>query len=221
MNLNFERGFCFFNHVAIAAKNAIKNYKMKKILILDFDIHHGNGTEDIFYESNEVLFISIHSYGKFYPGSGNSKDIGKNEGKGFNVNIPLPGDGYGNVEYLMIFNEIIIPILKEFKHDLIIISGGFDAVQGDLLGRNQLSPKFYGEMIQIFKDNSTSKIMLVLEGGYNIGETNKCLFEVTKVLLQDFEFKETKTLKSLKEKEMKKIIDSIKMNQKEYWKCFQ
>eukprot|EP01080_Neovahlkampfia_damariscottae_P003522 gene3522-6169_t len=181
-------GFCFFNHVAVAARNAIQNYNMKKVLIFDWDIHHGNGTEEIFYESNDVLFFSIHSYGKFYPGSGNTKDIGNQNGKGFNVNIPLEGSGYGDTEYLMVMKEIVIPILKEFNPDIVIISGGFDAVKGDLLGRNCLSPKFYGQMTQLFKDNSNGKIMLVLEGGYNIGETNKCLFECTKALLQNSKF---------------------------------
>jgi histone deacetylase 6 len=109
---------------------------LKKILIFDWDIHHGNGTEEIFYENDQVLFISIHSFGKFYPGSGESKNIGKNKGEGFNINVPLEGDGYGDEEYLLILENIVIPVLKEFSPDLVLISAGFDAVKGDLLGKN-------------------------------------------------------------------------------------
>jgi histone deacetylase 6 len=133
---NSIRGFCFFNNVAIAAQISIQKYKLKKVLIFDWDIHHGNGTEEIFYENDQVLFISIHSYGKFYPGSGESKNIGKNKGEGFNINVPLEGDGYGDEEYLLILEKIVIPVLKEFYPEIILISAGFDAVKGDLLGKN-------------------------------------------------------------------------------------
>ena len=126
-------GFCLFNNVAVAA-NVIKNKYNSRILIVDWDVHHGNGTQNMFYESNQILYFSIHRSddGAFYPGTGMIDEFGDKDGLGFNVNVPLPGPYLGDAEYVSVWDKILIPIAKEFKPDLIFISAGFDAALGVL-----------------------------------------------------------------------------------------
>ncbi|XP_064616898.1 uncharacterized protein LOC135480900 [Liolophura sinensis] len=141
-----NQGFCFFNNIAIAARYIQSKYRhlVKKILILDWDVHHGNGTQQEFYENDDVMFISIHRFdqAKFYPSLRESgvTSVGKGIGEGFNINIPWNGDKMGNAEYLAAFNQIVVPVAKAFQADILLVSAGFDAAEGDLLGEYHLTP---------------------------------------------------------------------------------
>ncbi len=166
---NRVMGFCLFNNIAIGAKYALENYKLKRIAIIDWDVHHGNGTQEIFYDSSKVLFISLHQY-PFYPGTGSAHEIGKNAGKGFTINFPLPSGTDGNI-YLKIFHEKILPKLIEFDPQLLMLSAGFDAHQDDPLANMNLSEEDYYQMTKLlssFARRSDIPIISVLEGGYNL-----------------------------------------------------
>lgn len=180
------QGFCFLNNVAIAAKYAREKYNVQRILIVDFDIHHGNGTQDIYYNSNEVLYISIHRFdnGNFYPfkPSAGAKFVGHGPGEGFNVNIPFSNEPMGNSEYLAAFLNIILPIGYAFKPELVIVSAGFDAGINDPLGGYNVTPEMYGQFIYLLKPLANGKIIVALEGGYNVNTTGYGMLMCIKAL---------------------------------------
>ncbi len=163
---NKAMGFCIFNNVAVGAKYLIKKYKLKKIAIIDFDVHHGNGTQDIFYDNDQVLYISTHQY-PFYPGSGSSHEKGK-----FNniFNIPLVA-GTTSEEYLNAY-ERVLKKLKQFKPNFILFSAGFDSHKDDPLAQLQLvSSDFYTltkRTLEISKNLCDGKVVSILEGGYDL-----------------------------------------------------
>lgn len=161
-------GFCLFNNAAIAARYAQVKYNVENILIIDWDVHHGNGTQDIFYNDPTVFYFSIHQY-PFYPGTGAYSEIGEGKGKGKNLNIPLPAGTPAKL-HREAFSAALRTIKKLFIPDFIIISAGFDARLGDPLGHLQLSGKDYAEMteevMEFAEQTSSKKIVSVLEGGY-------------------------------------------------------
>lgn len=160
---NKSMGFCIFNNVAIAANMLSKNGL--KILIFDHDVHHGNGTQDIFYSRDDVMYQSIH-LSPHYPGTGNIKEVGIGNGQGYTINAPLPINT-GEQSIKTIIKTIMIPIAKQFSPDIIFISAGFDSHHLDLLGGLKISLNFYGEIIKMFK-SVNKKIVCSLEGGYNL-----------------------------------------------------
>lgn len=163
-------GFCIFNNVAIGAKYIQKKYGITRVLIIDWDVHHGNGTEEIFYEDDTVLYISLHQY-PHYPGTGSSSDIGRGKGRGFNLNIPMEA-GSGDNEYIKAFEEIIVPRARDFKPEFILISAGFDGHRDDPLSATNLTESGYRAMTDITCEIATSyannRLVSVLEGGYNL-----------------------------------------------------
>ena len=142
-------GFCLFNNIAIAAKYAVVEYKLERIAIIDFDVHHGNGTQATFYDSPQVLYISTHEY-PFYPGTGDIDETGTGEGKGTTVNIPLPA-GCGDAEYLDVFEQIIAPATKRFRPQLVLVSAGYDNHWADGMALMQLSTAGFAQMVGIIK----------------------------------------------------------------------
>jgi len=185
-------GFCFYNNVAIGARYAIKQHNLKRIAIIDWDVHHGNGTQNIFYDTNEVLFVSLHRYDKglFYPFvKGNYTEIGVNEGRGFNINIPFNSKTFkensiiGDEEYIYAFNTIVFPILKEYNPELIIVSCGFDAAKGDPLGKMSLTSFGYSYLINGLKEIVKERIVVVLEGGYNLKSLSVCSEAIVRTLI--------------------------------------
>ncbi|MDW7976872.1 MAG: histone deacetylase [Leptospiraceae bacterium] len=162
-------GFCLFNNVAITARYALSK-GLKKIVILDWDVHHGNGTQDEFYQEKEVLFISIHQF-PFYPGTGAIDEIGEGEGKGFTLNVPMPRSS-GDSEYKKAFEDRILPKIVEYEPELILISAGFDAHKMDPLGGMELSSKMYEWMtekiVKIANECCGGKVISYLEGGYSL-----------------------------------------------------
>ncbi|MFH1478171.1 MAG: histone deacetylase [Candidatus Omnitrophota bacterium] len=163
-------GFCLFNNVAIGAKYLIEYHKVQRVLIVDFDVHHGNGTEEVFYNNDNVFYISLHEY-PHYPGTGSESDVGEGKGKGFNLNIPMKA-GAGDKEYLEAFKEKIIPRVNDFKPEFILISAGFDGHKDDPLSSTTLTGSGYYEITSILMElaekYSNNKLVSVLEGGYNL-----------------------------------------------------
>ncbi|RDB24986.1 Histone deacetylase clr3 [Hypsizygus marmoreus] len=180
-------GFCFFNNVAVAARVVQQLTPIKKILILDWDVHHGNGTQRAFNDDPSVLYISLHRYeqGTFYPCGpfGGLQSCGEGEGLGYSVNIPWPERGMTDADYILAFQKIVMPIAMEFSPDLVIISAGFDAAAGDDLGECFVSPAGYAHMTHMLSGLAGGKLVVALEGGYNIDSISRSALAVTKVLL--------------------------------------
>lgn len=184
-------GFCLFANVAIASQVMLQNYpeQVKKILIFDWDVHHGNGTQRAFLCDDRVLYISIHRYdkGTFYPGTtfGGIHIVGEGVGEGFTVNIPWPCGGMGDGDYLTAFHKIIMPIASEFDPDLVIVSAGFDAAHGDPIGGCHVTPEGYQHMLTYLMSLAEGKTVVCLEGGYNLDAISRSALAITKVLLGD------------------------------------
>ena len=163
-------GFCLFNNVAIGARYAQKHHKIGRVAIVDWDVHHGNGTQGIFYEDSSVLYISLHQY-PFYPGTGAESERGRGKGEGFTLNCPMKA-GSGEKEYLQAFRESILPALHGFKPELLMISAGFDAHTDDPLAGIELTEESFSAMTKMLMDVADKycggRIVSVLEGGYDL-----------------------------------------------------
>ncbi|OCF43376.1 histone deacetylase 6/10 [Kwoniella heveanensis CBS 569] len=180
-------GFCFFNNVAVAAREVQRLGLAKKVLILDWDVHHGNGTQRAFWDDPNVLYMSLHRHdgGRFYPTSdfGALDMVGSGEGEGKSVNVPWPGPGFGDADYIYAFQRILMPIAYEFAPDLVIISAGFDAADGDHLGGCHVTPAAYGHMTHMLSALAGGKLVVALEGGYNLRAISDSALAVAHVLL--------------------------------------
>jgi acetoin utilization deacetylase AcuC-like enzyme len=168
-----SEGFCLLNNVAVAAKVATTLWGLERVAILDWDIHHGNGTEDIFYDDPNVLVINMHRFDnhQFYPGTGSPDRIGVGEGKGFNINIGWQSGGEGGLsdsDYLAAMRVIVLPIIEQFKPSLLFISAGFDAAMGDPLGQCRVTCAGYAQMTQLLSSACNGRVVVVIEGGYNL-----------------------------------------------------
>ena len=163
-------GFCLFNNVAIAAKYALARYELERILIIDFDVHHGNGTQETFYDNPQVLYVSTHQY-PFYPGTGNIDETGSGSAKGTTINIPLPA-GCGDGEYEQVFAQIIAPASKRFKPRLILVSAGYDLHWADGLALMQVTVSGFAQVVKVIKELAdelcNGRLVFSLEGGYNL-----------------------------------------------------
>ena len=157
-------GFCLLNNVAIGARFAQEHLAISRVAILDWDVHHGNGTQHIFEEDPTVFYISLHQY-PFYPGTGSRSETGRGSGKGFTLNIPLAA-GSGDREYTEAFDREILPALDRFKPELLLISAGFDAHRDDPLGGMELTEASFAKMTESVRD--VAPIVSVLEGGYDL-----------------------------------------------------
>ena len=177
-------GFCFFNNVAIAAQHAARKYHKERTLIIDFDVHHGNGTQNAFYNSANVLYISIHQ-SPHYPGTGSFVEVGKKEGEGFTVNIPAPA-GLGDSEYLSLFRQVVVPIGLQFDPELILVSAGFDAHRDDPLGGMTLTRNGFAAMAQqimeLAEQTCKGKTVFALEGGYALVALEQSIVAVLEVM---------------------------------------
>jgi acetoin utilization deacetylase AcuC-like enzyme len=163
-------GFCLFNNVAVAAAHAISGCGVERVLVLDWDVHHGNGTEAIFYASAEVLYTSIHQ-SPLYPGTGAAGDVGTGEGEGFTVNLPVP-PGSGPDEFLALVQLVVAPIAREWRPELICISAGYDAHRDDPLANCELDEAAYADMAATMRELGAevdAPILVCLEGGYALG----------------------------------------------------
>jgi acetoin utilization deacetylase AcuC-like enzyme len=162
-------GFCLFNNVAVAARRALDRWDAGRVLILDWDVHHGNGTNDIFHADPRVLFVSIHE-SPLYPGTGPSSDIGSGPGEGYTVNLPVPG-GTGDPAWCSLVEHVAVPLGLEYHPDLVLVSAGYDAHVRDPLGGCQVTREGFAQMtasVRALADDLDVPVGIVLEGGYDL-----------------------------------------------------
>lgn len=182
---NAGMGFCLLNNISLAAQYLIQYHHTQRLAILDFDLHHGNGTQDIFWKRQDVFYFSTHQ-SPLYPGSGSLYEIGMGEGEGYTANFPLP-PGSGDEAFQTILMEIIIPLLDRYRPEILLISYGFDAHWRDPLGHLQLSARVYGDLIrklcQWADSNYQGKVAIFLEGGYDLDAAQVCSLAVVLALL--------------------------------------
>ena len=185
-------GFCFLNNVLIAARDLQKNHGVKKILILDWDVHHGDSTQKLCYEDKGILYMSVHLFynGIFYPGeSGDVNNLGKGEGLGYNLNFPLNPIDYqylGDPSYIYMFERVLFPVIKEYAPDFILISCGFDCLYEDPIGALNVTRDALSFMLFKLKNLIQSKVVVALEGGYNLDQISSASECLLRVLMGEF-----------------------------------
>ena len=181
-------GFCLFNNIAILARYLQNTYNLNKIAIIDWDVHHGNGTQHLFEDDPSVLYISSHQY-PFYPGTGSYSETGIGAGTGYTLNCPLTA-GATDQDYELIFMEKILPKIDAYKPEFILISAGFDAHYSDPLGSINLSTEFFAWMTERIMEKANqyceNRVISLLEGGYNLNTLPQCIGEHLKVLSQQY-----------------------------------
>jgi acetoin utilization deacetylase AcuC-like enzyme len=179
-------GFCLFNNIAIAATHARAAHGKQRVVIIDWDVHHGNGTESIFYDTDDVLFFSVHQ-APLYPGTGESRASGTGAGLGYTVNVPLQA-GAGDGDYLRVFREIILPIAEQYEPDIVLVSAGFDAHRDDPLGGMELTEAGFATLCALVRGLAAARkcpLMLSLEGGYDLAGLAKSVHACIDVLTGD------------------------------------
>jgi acetoin utilization deacetylase AcuC-like enzyme len=181
-------GFCLFNNVAVAAAHLRAAHGLERVLIVDWDVHHGNGTQHAFYRDPGVLFVSSHQY-PFYPGTGAAKEVGIGEGEGFTLNLPFPA-GYGDPEYLQAFLDIVEPVARRFSPQFILISAGFDAHRRDPLAGMEVSEEGFATLARLLlrtsRDVCGDRVVAVLEGGYDLEGLRRSVAAVLREMTGDY-----------------------------------
>lgn len=213
-------GFCLFDNLAIGARFAQKNMGVKKILIIDWDVHHGNGLSDTFYDDPTVLYISLHQY-PHYPGTGWVTEIGTGEGVGYNINFPFPA-GTSGPSYHRAFDEVIVPLAQAYKPDLLMIAAGFDAHYYDPISSINLTAEDYASMTEKIKKISDNlclgRIIASLEGGYGLSSLAKSAWAtIDRMMGKNSEIDEIKEF-SPSPSESDIIIERVKSTLSSYWK---
>uniref|UniRef100_A0A8C1XDG0 Histone deacetylase n=1 Tax=Cyprinus carpio TaxID=7962 RepID=A0A8C1XDG0_CYPCA len=222
-------GFCYFNSVAIAAKLLQQRLNVSKILIVDWDVHHGNGTQQAFYDDPRVLYISLHRYddGNFFPGSGAPEEVGSGPGVSFNVNMAFTGGldpPMGDAEYLAAFRTVVMPIASEFAPDLVLVSAGFDAVEGHPppLGGYKLTSRCLGHLTKQLMGLAGGRVVLALEGGHDLraicDASEAC---VSALLGIEIEPLSADVLKQRPNENAVRSIEKVLENHSQYWRCVQ
>jgi len=216
-------GFCIFNNVALAAKHLIDEFLLKRILILDVDAHHGDGTQEIFYDTDEVLYISLHEDPSEFPESGFIHEVGKGKGTGYTVNIPLPF-GTSDSAYWKAVKSIVIPIIRRYSPRFILVSAGFDGYFRDALSELSLSAYIYLKVFQVMIDSahifSRDKLVAILEGGYR----SRFLRNIIPAIISRMAGVEAKIrddrppFNMEAQKMAEKVIEEVRETQSRFWK---
>lgn len=204
-------GFCLLGNTAIGARYAQRNFDIQRVMIVDFDVHHGNGTQDMFYDDETVLFISTHQY-PYYPGTGGLDETGMGRGEGYTINIPLPA-GHGDHSYAILFEQVIWRAARRFEPDLILVSAGFDAHWVDPLASMRLSLQGYAhltrELIRMAEELCAGKIVFVMEGGYDLGALSHGMVNIAHALLGDDTVSDPYGLTNHTEPEINGLLEEI------------
>lgn len=178
-------GFCLFNNVAVAAEGLIRKYGLNRVAVVDYDVHHGNATQHMFYDRSDVFYASTHRY-PFYPGTGAAEETGTGPGLGFTLNCPMAA-GWGDEEYRRVFNERLIPALREYRPEFILVSAGFDAHRRDPLGGMKVSEQGFawmsGELEKVAREFCRGRTVYTLEGGYDLEGLSKSVQGVLELLM--------------------------------------
>ncbi len=202
-------GFCIFNNIAVAASNLINEGLARRILIIDWDIHHGNGTQHIFYDRDDIIYFSTHLY-PYYPGTGYFDETGEDKGKDFTINVPLTSHKTDD-DFLYIFKELLIPVCERFRPDIILISAGYDIYYRDPLGSMKVTEEGFYRITEFFKylahTYCNNRLSLFLEGGYNTEGLAKSVYRTLESLLND----KTELIQTGKpSEEIREILNRVK-----------
>ncbi|UCD84250.1 MAG: histone deacetylase [Deltaproteobacteria bacterium] len=215
---NRAMGFCLFNNIAIGARWALRKASRQRILIVDWDLHHGNGTQNSFYDDPQVLYFSTHQF-PYYPGTGDIDETGTGKGEGFTVNVTLPV-GQGDAEYQTIFKQLLEPIALEFKPEMVLISAGFDIYYGDPLGGMRVTPEGFSELTRILMEIADEccegRVVIALEGGYDLEGLRDSVRMVLKALRGELGDIADRTEQC--NQVTRRIIEGVSEIQKNYWK---
>jgi acetoin utilization deacetylase AcuC-like enzyme len=218
-------GFCIFNNVAIAAKYLLKRFKLYRILILDIDAHHGNGTQEIFYETNKVLYISLHQDPRAFPGTGFIDEVGKGNGLGYTVNIPFPFRT-GDRIYSKAMKEIVEPVVRQYRPQFMLVSAGLDGHYADPVGSLSLSALCYQEifetMVNLASETCDGRLVSVLEGGYGLKFVPKIAAAAIAKMSRTLYVINDKAPATDKRRrrEGQKVIKDVKEVQKAFWNIY-
>jgi acetoin utilization deacetylase AcuC-like enzyme len=216
-------GFCIFNNVAIAARYLLERVGLKRILVLDIDAHHGNGTQEIFYETSKVLYVSVHQDPCLFPGTGFIGEVGKGEGEGYKVNVPLPF-GTEDQVYLRALKEIAVPIARQYKPQFVLVSAGLDGHYTDPVGNLSLTTRCYETIFQMIVDVASEtcegKLVAVLEGGYSLRAVGKiAATAIARMSGTAYAANDTVPVASGKTRMLgESIIEDAKKVQRSFWK---
>lgn len=205
-------GFCLFNNVAVAARYALQEKGLERVLIVDFDVHHGNGTQEAFYDESCVLYFSTHQY-PHYPGTGHWREMGRGEGEGYTANVPLPG-GVGDKGFSLIFDEFLYPLAERYQPQLIMVSAGYDAHWADPLAAMHLSLTGYANLTRTLKtladELCEGRLVFTLEGGYHLDVLSYAVLNTFHVLLGDEEVVDPLGPAPRPERDVSGLIDQLK-----------
>jgi len=208
-------GFCLFNTIAIGAEHVRRRYGAERVLIMDWDVHHGNGTQEVFYRDPSVLYLSTHQY-PYYPGTGADDEVGAGAGEGFTVNIPLPA-GCGDEEYLRLFRDIVAPTAAKFAPDWILVSAGFDPHQRDPLGGMNVTEQGFASMasllVQLAERHAEGRIAFLLEGGYDL----QALKNSVAAVLRSIEEPRAADLGHVRGASIEPLVRRVMSIQEKYW----
>lgn len=219
---DYPMGFCVFNNIAVAASHLLENFGLDRVLILDVDTHHGNGTQEIFYRNDRVLYVSLHEDPSEFPLTGFAEEVGKDKGLGYTVNVPFPY-GTGDRIYLRAFNQIVAPIINQYRPQFILVSTGFDAHYTDPVGNLSLSALSYAKIFDIVLESATKfcqgKLVAVLEGGYSLRFLGKMACAVTAKMAEiPYCIKNKPRCANLQiQRKGEKTIEQVKKTQSSFW----
>ena len=210
---NRAMGFCLFNSAAIGAQYLREKFGLKRVLVMDWDLHHGNGTQHCFYNDPGVLYVSTHQY-PYYPGTGAAEDVGQGSGAGYTVNLPVPA-GWGDTEYRHLCQKIVEPICRQFEPEFVLISAGFDAHVRDPLGGLSMTEEGFGglarSLLRVARDHCQGRCAALLEGGYDLEGLEKSVLRV----LNEMDGQQLDI--ALPETDSRPLLPQVRAVQQSYW----